>query len=500
MQESPGKAHVRELYYLRLLPAWLTPAGVRAGNHLILLGDVPRELPLLDKLGVPRHRIHSVECDRQVYRLQRQQELGPVSLYPMEMVQFLRLMLLNEQTFVSLNLDIEGSYRKNLDPAMTHVLLFGWRNPRTVVATYSTIGHDPEMLMEGVLSYLLFWTLLPEETDGLVRRLAARYERGRYQEPLRMALRDLFWIRSNLEHSLITTMIVDVIPPQEMERLFTLEALLAAELRQRFMVPLTCAKAQEIVAAVMGSRQYQTEIQRFRLPRSGLTLGAMNVIYRAAARWSHRCYFARYDSLPEPISCCAWLAQAFRLFSEPLVFVDRDGEETRLADDDFLLTPKTVIWDDNRLTTYVFRRLVKYPDITHMRRTIEAIQRRRGEMLIEVSLADEPLIPDFRLDQASETREAQEILVTDNAGEKGGDPMSGTRTVKKKKSGEGNGRPATKIRMIFVRDGQFTDEAKEQIRTWAKAGLKTVEIMRLLPDSAKPLKASVTAFVATANR
>ena len=108
MDNSPGKDMARRIFYREILEKWLAIEQIRGGNYLTLLGPDARELEHLDALGVPRHRVWSVERRLEYYHTQQDRHLG-VALYRGEMNDFLWHFLHQDQRFLVLNLDIEGS-------------------------------------------------------------------------------------------------------------------------------------------------------------------------------------------------------------------------------------------------------------------------------------------------------------------------------------------------------------------------------------------------------
>src|SRR3989344_6726270 len=207
MKESTGKAVARELLYRKCLPNWLSQKELETGNFLLLLGEKPRELQYIDSYGTPRSQIYSVERIPEVYASQVKQELG-VHLQEGELKTALENLLHGNENFLVFGLDVEGSYMSQLDPAMTPVLLYSWRNPNTVIATYSSVGRDTETIWEGVKSLVIFLWLSREKTLKTFFSLAERYRKARFEIPEIMVLRDFFWLRSHLEHSLIASVMM----------------------------------------------------------------------------------------------------------------------------------------------------------------------------------------------------------------------------------------------------------------------------------------------------
>lgn len=449
MRESIGKGVARTLFYRECLPSWLSPEQIRSGNYLVLLGDEPRELTHLDALSVPRARVWSVERVARVYHHQLASNLG-VSLYYGEMSEYLDYLLHANQGFLVLNLDIEGSYRANLDPAMTSVLLFCWRNPETVVATYSSIGRDTEALWEGIKSLATLHWLAPEETREAFATLARRYEESGFTEPVRMALRDLFWIRSHLEHAVIASGIVQTTPLPAVGGLLQAGEAVWAAVRELDRSPLRLGAVQDAVerVALMPTHEY---------PAVGVSLaGMMNVIYNAEPPWSHRCYFAKFAAHDEPVECREWVRETLRRFiNVPLIFINRLGERHEFSAHRGAATLRAseVLWPDRSINRdFQPRRLAVQPassTLAYRLATIRSLEESRR-------------------------------------------PSQGGREVMEKMARR------TQSNGSFMRDGRLTDHGRERIRALAAQGLSVAKIRSKVPASVP--ERVVRAYVAVAHR
>ena len=193
MRESIGKGVSREYFFAECLLDWLSPGQIKQGNFLLLLSETPRELAYIDALEVPRSQVFSVERNEEMYERQLAKQLG-AQLHFGELTGYLATLLDGDQDFQVMNLDVEGSYLSQLDPAMTPVFLVCWRNPETVVATYSSVGRDTEMIWEGVKSLAIFLWLAPEVAMKTLWSLMCQYDVAGFSQPQYMALRDFFWI------------------------------------------------------------------------------------------------------------------------------------------------------------------------------------------------------------------------------------------------------------------------------------------------------------------
>lgn len=328
MKESPGKAASRVHFFEHFLPERLHPSVVRAAHYLVLLGDEPRELPYLDALHVPRSKVTSVERDDTVNIWQINSRLG-ITTYFGELEGFLAASLHTNNLFQVMRLDVEGSYLTQLDPAMTSVLLFSWRNHETIVATHSSIGRDSENLYEGIKSLAVFLWLAPDETKRALATLVERYARIGTSEPLNLALRDLFWLRSHMEHAAIASMLVGQTRKQAVVRLLRAETLLWDAVRTERKKRITLGDLETIVEDTLADQTFRKEIfTGERLPLLGVGIGALeHLLYRATTTYQ-RVYYARYDELETPVYANVWLARSLRtLVEEPLVWIDRHGAQ-----------------------------------------------------------------------------------------------------------------------------------------------------------------------------
>ena len=339
MQESKGKKAARLLFYLELLPEWLSQAQLVSGDFLVLLGKEPRELPLLDALSVPRNHIWSVERNNEVYMSQLDQQLR-VSLHYGEMAEYLQYLFNKNQAFMVLNLDVEGSYLSQLEPAMTSVLLFCWNNPETVIATYSSIGRDTETLWEGVRSLAVFLALLPKETKQALSALCLYYQQMGFNDPIRMALRDLLWIRSHLEHAAVTSFQKKMADRQDVRALQNFEDVVWQTLVSSTPLPLVLESVEAAVSQIQAKPPHQL--------RFGIQVADMrHVIYRAEPPWIQRCYFSKLDTTRTPVTIKEWLRDTLEWFvRSTFTYIDNQGvrNDIRLSQAE-PLGADTVVWE-----------------------------------------------------------------------------------------------------------------------------------------------------------
>lgn len=456
VEESEGKRAAREAFYRGCLPQWLTPSQLRSGCHLILLGDQPREMPYLDEIGVPRNHIWSVENHLPTYRKQEQMNLG-ISLYSGELVEYLDLLLHAEQRFVCLNLDIEGSYLNNIDHAMSSVLLYCYRYAETVVATYASIGRDSRVLFEGLKSLLIFLLLLPKETKDFVAKLRNIYQQAAIADPMHMVLRDLFWLRSMMEHSCTTSSQVTVCHPADTKSLLTCFDLFWESAAPSLSPPLDWNGMLGIVRELRAT----VIAEDLRTRAASLQIGMQitrqqHVFYRAAPPWSHRPYYVTLKSREPPVNCLEWIRMTMRgFFESPFNSILRDGAQQLLTPSHLPLDGKDAVCTvvANRFSNFVPRQLQIEPHPSHRRTIVSIINSRRHEM-------------------PSVEEEA---------------PMAKKKPPKK-----------SKLPIVFVRKGELTDEGRAELKKLASEGLSVTEIQAKVPKSVP--ERNIRAYVAVANR
>jgi hypothetical protein len=343
MKQTAAKALVRNFFYTEFLPEVLPQQLLRSGNYLVLLGQDEYELAHLDALQVPRFRVYSVERDEEIALEQALRssrgELG-VGLYAGELSSFIRHNLQSNQRFLVLNLDICGAYRTSIDPIMTSVLLFAWRNPRTVIATYSNAARDPSTLQDGLKSLLICMGTAPAATRDFVCNMFSRYRAAGLKQSVafNMVLRQMFWVRSHLEHVLLAGVSAGHTKPEKAKQLLDELESNWAKLTGKIKLPLTFGKLLELAKE---PTKASTKAKCFHL---GLGV-VQTTTYQAADGWYHQGWFAVYNPI-EPASMKDWLEATYAaLLSKPLAYADTDSRELGLYQSGGGEIPEeTVIW------------------------------------------------------------------------------------------------------------------------------------------------------------
>lgn len=453
MRESAGKRVTRKLFYTEFLPGCLSSEQLAQGNYLLLLGQPPKELEFTDAWDVPRHQIWSVERDGDVYHAQESLELG-VNLDHVELWEHLRYLLHKNQQFQVMNLDIEGSFLTNIDPALDAALLYCWRNPETVVATYSSIGRDKTLLMEGVKSLATFLWLAPEETIELLATFQERYRLAGYKRTTRLILRDLFWLRSHLEHMASTAAQVNLATTSSVITLFTAENKIWEAVVAAGNLPLKLGQLQRTVEKLAGSRNFRSNTKVAWLPSFAVDFQVIHhVLYRAQRPWSHRGYFTKFTVVDQSNNCFDWTRTALTsLAKSALTTVDehgqrRDWNQVVRADPKIR---KIVVWDPG---------LARATARTKIYTTFSPRQ-------LTVRTPMDDWLPSI---QAIRTQMKQ--------------------------------RPTGKEVMsmaAYMKDGSLTNWGRERLRELAREHRNTDVIAAIVPDSIP--RQSIIAYVAIANR
>lgn len=360
MIHTPAKAIVRRFFYEEFLPSVLPGHLLRASNHLVLLGESTEEVELLEGLGVPLHRVYSIERDQAIFSAQsRKHDQGHLNvvLYYGELVEFIKHYLHTNQRFLVLNLDVYGAYRTSIDPVMTDVLLFARRNPQTVVATYSNVGRDRPQLSEGLKSLVIFHRLAPEATLQAVNGLYGRYMAAGKSPgfSFNMVLRHLFWLRSHIEHALLSRVVVGKANPESVKKMFREQE---AQWQKLVLQGKTLSTYQQWLAAASGLK---SSTSRF----TTLDFGIKDVVlvtYEAHGGFSHTGWFATYQRTGDtPLA--TWIEETLTvLTSNPLYFAGRGDESLDTLSDESTVPHDLVIW--NHCVPFQRPRLLQIPAVS----------------------------------------------------------------------------------------------------------------------------------------
>ncbi len=180
MENSPAKDCSRELFY-GFVKQTFNKAELKQARALVLLGKNKLELPYLDKLGVSRHRVTSIEKDPKVYRDQHlwnmhQDPKQKVELFSYDLTDYLRFLRDRNQSVEIFNLDICGSLQNNILPQFKNIITMTKKQSKTVIGTYLTAGRDQHVMLrtlEPVVWLLLFNPQFKTVIEQLVDRFVA---------------------------------------------------------------------------------------------------------------------------------------------------------------------------------------------------------------------------------------------------------------------------------------------------------------------------------------
>ncbi len=479
MKESTAKTVARRILNLEILPQLLSAEQLISGHFLILMGPEPREIEHLDTLGVQRNHIWSVERNEEIYQQQQALRLG-VSLFHGDMHSYLDSQLHRDQRFHVLNLDIEGSYLVNLDPAMSSVLLFCWRNPETVVAMSWSIGRDTETLLEGLKSLAFFLWVTHDETIDFALRLAQRYAEAEFEKPFHMVLRDLFWLRSMLEHTLVTAMWMDVAHQPLVRRVLMVPDLIGEIIWLYRKQPITLRLLQQIVTYWDSTNRDQNHVPADLLdqPTLGLEIATNStIIYRAIMPWSQEYQATKFACASTPVSIRQWIETTMeRFLQNPFIYVDRAGIRSDIGHGSSADSPSMDdVVCDVEISNTEFKRQLDLIAPTHLRSAVRTLAGRRVRMH-----SAQPASPStLRMSRSDDGDTPPQV---DN--EKDVD-----MATKSKRNA-----PTPQ----FMRDGELTDHGKTTIRELAAQGLNTDQIMDRVPESVP--KGVIRAHVAVSRR
>jgi hypothetical protein len=367
MKQTEGKVFARHHFYEVFLPGLMTLRTLRSCNFLTLLGEDFRELKHFENLGVPLHRVFSVEADDKVFKAQRRRiaeeelELMPSHCDLADYIQGYRH---TEHSIDVFNLDICGQFLYDVDPIFGELLLFARRNPKTVMATYSTGARDRPTLKEGLKSLVLLLWLAPEVTDKLVRHLFSHYRsaalpgnrRARDEVSKNMLLRTLFWLRSHMEHIMLGSYSLGLTPREALCEAMSEQNRIWHQFVTTSEAPLTYEQIVDTVAVMHRPTFGQIQMD--------MNLGDVELLtYASYSGFYHNCYFATYEHDGSTVPLDVWLAESsVAMRRSPVLLVDENGNVVpsnhgRLA----VATDTTQIWDRREIPANL--RLLPIPSL-----------------------------------------------------------------------------------------------------------------------------------------
>lgn len=324
MRQTATKALARSYFYRDFLPRRLSTAELQTGEYLVLLGDSDLELSMLRELEVSGCNIHSVEKDRGLYLKQvrfNRSRLEPVHVYNKSLEDLVAEQLHSNKRLVVLNLDIYGSYLGAIDPVMSQILRFARRNVRTAIATYTNIGRDRPQLLEGLKSLAVCLWLSPEATTTTVGRLFARYLAAgmKPDAAFKTVLRHMFWIRSHLEHVVLSAVNVGTVKGDVAAAFLKQLEDCWQDVSATVQSPLTygaLVRAVSLMAPASNMpKVFDLSIQEVEL-----------VTYAAAGSYYHHGWYTVYGNIT-PVGPQKWLTSALAaVTANPVLFADHGAE------------------------------------------------------------------------------------------------------------------------------------------------------------------------------
>ncbi len=474
MRESMGKEILQRIMYREVLPGLFSADKIASGKYLKLLGKRSRELELLDEHGVPRSSTWSVEHEPDAYRFQSLQNWG-VNLYYGEIKEVLEHMLGTNLSFLWMDLDIQGSYLTHIDPAMTQVLLFCWRNPETLVATYHSVGRDEGTIWEGVKSLTLLMYCAPRQTAHTLMSLSLRYEQAGFSEPISMALRDLFWLRSMFEHTFYASAHIGAVSEKHVDHFQRMSRLIWEDNIKTKRFPLKFKHLQAAVSEIYGRRiNKDVEFMNSSFLRVGIET-MRHLVYNAQWPWSQLCHAVKFKTFPAGVlTPKKWLSQAlYSLVETPLTYISRSGQRHDfLQFFDFAEDISEIVVNSSRDIYSKFRpRALKFsPDFDF---PYQKVMSARSSLNGNGAKVEAPP-PQKNIEEES------------SQSERGDEDMSTKKRV---------------THRDFDSGGKLTDFGKEFIKELAQNGFGTEDILKELPPATREKhRQSVIAYVAVSHR
>lgn len=325
MKESKGKASARKYFYEEILAGCFSSEELWSKDCLVLLGEEKRELPfILSK------NIVSLERNRKIFLRQKREQDERIRYYNCEAVDYLAKLHRAKKDFAFLNLDVEGTYFNQINPAISSVLLYALKNPAVLVATCSTIGRDTEVIWEGIKSLAIFLWLAEKETLEFVQKRYTSYRIAKYENPIRMVVRDLYWLRSHLEHSLVVSTSLGAIESGSMKMFFWTE-----EIIWKKIINSQQCKINSMLDLIQENPVIVKNLEEIKLS-VGINF-ISQVVYKAAHPWKQAIYVARYQKFSEPIDCSDWARKMLADFSKsPLISFGKNGRMKDIARCDYM--------------------------------------------------------------------------------------------------------------------------------------------------------------------
>jgi uncharacterized protein (UPF0335 family) len=350
--DNPAKNAARERLYGYFLPSVFSIPEIKASKFLILPGAECLELPIIKNLGVPASNVYGVENDNSLHlaikeardRLGYKFRFQSTNDEAIGVAEFLEDHLGTDFNFSVLNLDIEGQFSHNLYPAFTEVLLYCYRRPQTVVATYYSSGRGRADINQGLIS---LGFLLSLGMDEIYETLQLRFRQGVGSEKTgyNQTLRMLYWWRAHLDHIIRSEVILGNLNARVAGQYF-------AYLRSIWELIKSC-KGNEITLGEMKNLKY-SKLPKLPPLKLGVNFGKLEMLYyHGLGTYLQNCFYATYDHLETPQNLRDWLNEsAARIKLSRTICINKSGElidtfePNEIVPDELPLPTSTVVWQD----------------------------------------------------------------------------------------------------------------------------------------------------------
>lgn len=323
--DQPAKNQARSYLYNEFLPAVLSGSRIRNGFYLVLPGAEALELEILKDLEVNPRNVVGIENHGVTFWLMKQRiaELNyPVALsYSSEqdwgVAQYLTHQLRSNRFFTMLNLDIEGQFSSQLYDCFTDVLLYCYRRPETVVATYYTSGRTRTDINQGLITLGMLTSMGYGEIFKALKHRFGQFVTADTTST-NQALRMLYWWRAHLDHLIRAEVISGRLPREAVSQYFDyLKGIwkLIRELPGPVITESQIAALDYSVLPKLGDINI------------GVNLGRLDMLfYYGTGTFIQNCFFAKYDHLDKLQALPDWLSEsAQRISCARIAFIDEQG-------------------------------------------------------------------------------------------------------------------------------------------------------------------------------
>lgn len=444
MKHTPAKDTSRKLFY-EFVKKGFSAKELSEARAVVLLGEEMRELPILDKLGIARHRITCIESDSRIYQDMYfwNMKRGPeekIALYGGELNDYLKFLIDREQNVAIFNLDITGTLLNNTIPQFENVIALSKAQPKTVVGTYLSAGRDLGVLTEAFKATA--WLMLfDDKFKNLIQEVASSFIQAGYKPSVALShsFRVMHWFYHML-YALVKIQHPKRVKMMSLQRVpikFWEKALLSKQ-------TLTWKRVCQLISE---QKHISPKIKSLQLPCALVDLQFM--AYRNS-HWTQICHFFRLEQSAE--MTLGDVMKTMFLGLAKFKFAGVDGKLIRVNKSKGLSSFDKVSILTPAAAKKLKSSLPKNEQTTKAKKSVRPA-----------------IIP---------TKEAQQQLEVTTQ------PTVVTLPPPKK--------------TLWNKSQGFTEAGKEFIRARARAGSKTADLAKFFPKQA-PTK-SISAFIAIANR